>query len=202
MDLPRITNAPREFPLAGRTLRARTLTLADLGEVLAWLEDRLPPDPGCERDGPPLFSAETSRLALASTEGLAVVLHLALLPCQPALTRDDARRLAADMTPEDESRLMAIAFRRRPNYDPPGEGAPAKDLAEINWGEIFAALTQNRAWLYPEVARLTLDQYDNHVARGELRGRDDIDPKDVQAMWEAVMKVDQEKAAPIPEVVP
>lgn len=196
MDLARVTNAPRELTIAGQTLRACALTLADLGEVLAWLEDRLPPDPEGERDGPPLFSDPTSRVALASTEGLAVVLHLALLSCQPALTRDEARRLAAGMTSEDETRLMAIAFRRRPNYDPPDEGAPAKDLAEIAWGPIVEALAQNRGWVYPEVARLTLDQYDNHVARGELRGPDDLDPRDVQRMWEEAM------AQPIPEVLP
>ncbi len=196
MDLPRIVNAPRELTLAGQTFRARTLTLADLGEVLAWLEDRIPPDPEGERDGPPLFSAETSRLALASTEGLAVVLHLSLAVCQPALTRDDARRLAAGMTTEDEGRLMAIAFRRRRSYEPEDDGAPAKDLAEVNWGGMIEALAQHRGWVYDEVGRLTLDQYDNHVARGELRGRDDLDLRDVQKMWEDAM------AEPIPEVLP
>lgn len=196
MDLPRIVNAPRELSLGGVTYRARALTLADLGEILAWLEDRLPPDPETERAGPPLFSGDASRLALASTEGLAVVLHLALLPCQPRMTRDDARRLAAGMTPEDQARLLAIAFRRRPSYDPPGEGPPAKDLAEIDWGPIVEALTQHRAWAYPEVARLTLDQYDNHVARGELRGPDDLDMAEVQRMWEEAMARD------VPEVLP
>ncbi len=199
MDLPRIVNAPRELPLGGVTLRARALTLADLGEVLAWLEDRLPPD---QRDGPPWFSSEASRLALASAEGLAVVLHLSLLPCQPGMTRDEARALAADMSAEDELRLMAIAFRRRPNYDPPAEGRPAQDLAEIRWGEVLEALAQHRAWVYPEVARLTLDQYDNHVARGDLRERDDLDPKDVQRMWEEAMKRDDGTEQTIPEVLP
>jgi hypothetical protein len=196
VDLPSVTNAPRELSLAGALFRARTLTLADLGEVLAWLEDHLPPDP--ERDGPPLFSSEASRVALASTEGLAVVLHLSLLSCHPDLTRDEARALAAGMTPEDEARLMSIAFRRRPSYAKPGEGPPAKDLAEVQWGLVVEALTQHRGWLYPEVARLTLDQYDNHAAKGELAGPDTLDPRDVQRMWEEAVAKDE----PIPEVLP
>ena len=192
MDLPSIINAPREFPLGGVVFRARALTLADLGEVLAWLEDRVPRG---EDDGPTLLSGDAARVALASTEGLAVVLHLSLLACQPAMTRMEARALAAGMTEDDEHRLKAIAFRRRPNYDPPGEGQPAKDLAEIAWGPIVEALAQHRGWVYPEVARLTLDQYDNHVAKGELAGPDDLKLSDVQRMWEEAMK-------PIPEVLP
>jgi hypothetical protein len=199
MDLPRITNAPRELPLGGAVFRARALTLADLGEVLAWLEARLPPD--LTRDGPPLFLAEASRLALATTEGLAVVLHLSLLSCQPSLTRGDARRLAAAMTPEGESRLWAIAFRRRTRHEPRGEGAPATDLAEAPWGEIVEALTRRRAWAYPLVGRLTLDQYDNHAARGATRGRDDLGPADVQRMWEAAMAPDADQTDVTPEVL-
>jgi hypothetical protein len=40
MDLPSISNAPRELPLGGVTYRARALTLGQLGELLAWLEER------------------------------------------------------------------------------------------------------------------------------------------------------------------
>ena len=181
MDLCYLTNAPRELSLGGVVFRARSLTLGDLGELLAWLEDRLPP----EDDGTPLrFGSEAARLALASTDGLAVVLHLALLSCQPYLTRGDCRALAAGMGEDEVARLHAIAFRRRPNYSRDESGPPAKDLAEVAWGETFEALTQHRAWVYPEVARLTLDQYDFHAARGELAGPDDLAPSEVQAMWE------------------
>jgi len=192
MDLPSITNAPRELPLGGAIFRARALTLADLGEVLAWLDDRIPRG---DDDGPTLLSGETARVALASTEGLAVVLHLALLSCQPSMTRGEARALAAEMTEDEERRLKAIAFRRRPNYDPPGEGKPGKDLAEIQWGGIIEALAQGRAWVYQEACRLTLDQYDNRVKKGEWDEPDDLKPSDVQRMWEEAMK-------PIPEVLP
>lgn len=203
MELPNVVNAPRELVLSGVVYRARALTLADLGEVLAWLEDHLPPDPEGGRDGPPLFSAATSRLALATTEGLAVVLHLALLPCQPAMSRDEARRLAAAMTAADETRLLAIALRRRPSYGSAEDGPPAKDLARIGWGEVFAALTQDRAWAYAGVSRLSLDQYDNHAARGDLPGPDTLDPKDVQRMWEEAMTRDEDAADQgNPEVLP
>src|SRR4051794_4352158 len=104
MNLPNVTNAPRILVLDGTAYRARTLTLGQLGEVLAWLEDRLPHDDDDKnnRAGPPLFSSEASKLALATTDGLAVILHLSLLSCQPSLTRDQARSLAATMTVEDE----------------------------------------------------------------------------------------------------
>ena len=199
MDLPSISNAARELPLGGLVFRARTLTLADLGEVLAWLEERLP-------DAPARLSSDAARLALASTEGLAVVLHLACLSCHPGMTRAEARALAATMTPEDSDCLMSIAFRRRPSYEPKGEGeGEAKDLAEVDWGKVWEGLSQHRAWAYADVGRLTLDQYDNHVARGELAGPDTLSPAVVQRMWEEAQARPDDglpPAEPIPEVLP
>jgi hypothetical protein len=181
MNLPSVTNAPRTLVLGGVSYRARALTLGQIGEVLAWLEGRLPP--GSERDGPTLFSGESSRIALATTEGLAVLLHLSLLSCHPSLTRDDAKALAAAMDENDEIRLLAIAFRRHPC--PPAENdRPAKDLAEVNWGEIFADLTGHRADAYEGAASLSLDQFDNFVGRG-VSQKDTMSPAEVQAMWEA-----------------
>jgi hypothetical protein len=40
VDLPSVCNAPRVLPIGGTSYRARALTLAQLGELLAWLEDR------------------------------------------------------------------------------------------------------------------------------------------------------------------
>lgn len=187
MDLPTITNAPRELVLGGAVYRARAITLADLGEVLAWLDDHVPADRDDPTPGPLRLSAEASRLALATTEGLAVVLHLALLPCHPALTRAQARTLASALTREEAARLMAIAFRRRPAYARGDRGAAGRDVADIRWGEVVEVLARHRGWVYPEVLRLTLDQYDNHVARGELPGPDDLDLAEVQRMWDAAM---------------
>lgn len=181
MDLPSVTNSPRTLVLGGVSYRARALTLGQIGEVLAWLEGRLPPDP--ERDDPTLFSGESSRIALATTEGLAVVLHLSLLSCHPSLTRDDAKVLAAAMDANDEMSLLAIAFRRLPS-PPAGNDRPAKDLAEVNWGEIFEDLTGHRADAYEGAASLSLDQFDNFASRGESH-KDTMSPAEVQAMWEA-----------------
>jgi hypothetical protein len=84
MDLPSACNAPRELPIGGVTHRARRITLDGYGEILAWLSDRLPPS----LDGSPLLlSSPESRIALATTDGLAVVLHLSLQRCHPGLTR-------------------------------------------------------------------------------------------------------------------
>ncbi|WP_406699226.1 hypothetical protein V5E97_10150 [Singulisphaera sp. Ch08] len=182
MNLPSVTNAPRVIVLDGASYRARTLTLAQIGEVLAWLEDRLPRDDA--RDGPPLFSGEASRLALATTEGLAVILHLSLLSCHPTLTRDRARTLAATMTVEDESRLLSTAFRRGLVLERTGN-RPPKDLTEVNWGEIFESLTDHRADAYERVAAITLDQFDNFVSRGEAGDEGLLSPAEVQALWEA-----------------
>lgn len=189
MNLSSITNAPRAFVLGGVSYRARALTLGQLGEVLAWLEDRLPSDPA--RHGPLLFSDVSSRLALSTTEGLAVLLHLSLLSCHPSLSRDDARTLAATMDADDESRLLAIAFRRVPTARTT-TGRPAKDLTEVNWGEVFESVTGHRAAAYADVAGLSLDQFDNFVNRGRAHDEGTLSPADVQAMWDAANPNPQE----------
>jgi hypothetical protein len=177
MDLASVSNAPRILTLGDVSYRARTLTLSQLGELLAWLEDRT---------GVPLIplSADEARIALATTDGLAVVLHLSLLSCQPGLTRDQALALAATLDRETQSRLEAIAFRRRPGYAPPEEGT-GKDLAESDWGATWEGLSQHRADRYEAVGGLTLDQLDNYAAKGECDGPDALKPSEVQAMWEA-----------------
>jgi len=190
MNLSSITNAPRAFMLGGVSYRARALTLGQFGEVMAWLEDRLPSDPA--RHGPLPFSDTSSRLALSTTEGLAVLLHLSLLSCQPSLTRDDARALAATMDADDEGRLLAIAFRRVPTGRHNRTDRPAKDLAEVNWGEVFEALTGHRAAAYADVAGLSLDQFDNFVNRGRTHDDGTLSPADVQAMWDAANPNPQE----------
>lgn len=177
MDLPSICNAPRALALGGVTYRACALTLVQLGEILAWLEDRLGAD--CV----PL-SSDAARIALATDDGLAVVLHLSLLYCHPTLTRDDATRLAGTVDAEAALRLRSIAFRRRPGYHPPSDGS-GKDLAESDWGLIWEAMTGHRADRYEAVGHLTLDQLDNYFAKGELDGSDSLSPSEVQAMWEA-----------------
>lgn len=176
MDLPSVSNAPRILTVGGVSYRARVLTISQLGELLAWLEDRT---------GVPLIplSADSARLALASTEGLAVVLHLSLLSCQPHLTRDQARAMAESLDADEEMRLKAIAFRRRPGYAPPEDGT-GKDLAESDWGMIWEGLSQGRADRYEAVGHLTLDQLDCRSAKGELEGPDSLKPAEVQRMWE------------------
>jgi hypothetical protein len=177
MDLPSISNAPRVLPVAGVSYRACVLTLRQLAELAAWLEDRT--GIACV----PL-SCDAARVALASTDGLAVILHLSLLDCQPGLTRDEAAAMASALDEETTSRLMAIAFRRRPGYKPPPDGS-GKDLAESDWGAIWEGLTRHRAELYGAVGGLTLDQLDNLAAKGELEGPDALSAAEVQAMWEA-----------------
>lgn len=178
MDLPSISNAPRTLVLDGTTYRARVLTLNQLGELLAWIEDRV------EASCVPM-SSDAARIAMATMEGLAVILHLSLLSCQPHLTRDQARALAENLDADTQARLEAIAFRRRPGYVPPEDGS-GKDLAASDWGAIWEGLSGHRADRYGAVGDITLDQLDNLAARGELEGPDSLSPADVQAMWEAV----------------
>jgi hypothetical protein len=176
VDLPSVCNAPRVLPIGGTSYRARALTLAQLGELLAWLEDRT----GAELVP---FSSDPARVALASADGVAVILHLALLSCQPRMTRDEAAAMAVGLDAEETARLMAIAFRRRPGYAPPEDGS-GKDLAESDWGAIWEGLTRHRAELYGAVGGLTLDQLDCLVAKGEIDGPGTLSPSEVQAMWE------------------
>lgn len=199
MELQYASNAPRELSLGGQTYRARTLSIGDFGEILAWLEDRLPVDP--ERSGPVLFSSEAAQLALATTEGLALVLHLACLPCHPSMSRDDARRLAARMDEGETDRLRSIAYRRRPSYRNDA-GEPGSDLAQIRWGEVFYALSGHDPGRYGDVARLTLDQYDCHCQRGEVAYPNDVDVGHLQKMWEAEMGKDKPTESPLPEERP
>lgn len=181
MDLIHVTNAPSPVVLAGLTYRCRTLTLGQIGEVLAWLEERLP---GEEL----LFSSEASRIALATTEGLGLLLHLACEHHHPGLTREAAQALAAGMDGGDEARLLSIAFRRAPGKPADPNAPPAKDLALVNWGEIFEALSGHKPYAYAGVASLTLDQFDCWASKGEGYDPDALDPRDVQAMWEAAQK--------------
>lgn len=188
MDLPSLANAPRIISIAGVSYRARTLTLGQFGELLAWLEDRLT---GGTAAVP--LSCDEAQVALATADGLAVVLHLSLLSCQPTLTRDEATALAGMLDADAEARLRAIAFRRRPGYAPPADGT-GKDLAEADWGEIWEGLTWHRADRYAAVAELTLDQMDNYAARGELDGPDSLSRAEFQAMWEAAQANGREEA--------
>lgn len=181
MDLVSVTNAPRALSLNGQTLRCRTLTLGQIGEVLAWLEERLP-------EGELLFSSQASRVALSTTEGLGLLLHLACEHHHPHLARKRAQALAAGMDADDEARLLAIAFRRLPGKPADPDAPPPKDLAVINWGEIFEALSGHKAYAYAGVASLTLDQFDNWANKGEGYDKDALDPRDVQRMWEEAQK--------------
>jgi hypothetical protein len=185
IDLPSVSNAPREISPNGTTYRARRLTLSQYAEVLAWLGDRLP----ANEDGTPiLLSAPESRIALATTDGLAVVLHLSLSSCHPELTRDEARALAAVMGEESQAKLLGIAFARRPGFDKGRDdgGAPARyeDLAEVDWGPIWEALSGHQGGFYGAVGEMTLDQMECHLHRGELSGPDTLSMSQVQAMWE------------------
>lgn len=181
MDLVSVSNAPRQLVLGGVIFRARTLTLGQIGEVLAWLEGRLP-------DGELLFSSEASRVALSTTEGLGLLLHLSCEHHHPSMTREGAQALAAGFDTDDESRLLSIAFRRLPGKPADPDAPPAKDLAQVNWGEIFEALSGHKAYAYEGVAGLTLDQFDNWANKGEGHDKDALDPREVQAMWEAAQK--------------
>lgn len=183
MDLIHVSNAPRALSLNGQTLRARTLTLGQIGEVLAWLEERV--------EGDLLFSSEASRIALATTEGLGLLLHLACEHHHPGMTREAAQTLAAGMDGEDEARLLAIAFRRLSGKPADPDAPPAKDLALVNWGEIFEALSGHKPYAYAGVASLTLDQFDCWASKGEGYDPDVLDPRDVQRMWEEAQKKDE-----------
>lgn len=187
MDLSSVTNAPRQLVLGGVIHRAKTLTLGQIGEVLAWLEGRLP---GEEL----LFSSEASRIALATTEGLGLLLHLACEHHHPGLTREGAQALAAGMDGDDEARLLSIAFRRLPGKPADPDSPPPKDLAEVNWGEIFEALSGHTASGYEAAANMTLDQLDCFVSRGESCDKDALDPRDVQRMWEEAQKEEPDAA--------
>lgn len=180
MDLISIVNAPVPLTLGGLTYRCRTLTLGQIGEVLAWLEGRV--------DGDLLFSSEASRIALATTEGLGLLLHLACEHHHPGLTREAAQALAAGMDGDDEAKLLSIAFRRAPGKPADPNAPPAKDLALVNWGEIFEALSGHKPYSYAGVASLTLDQFDNWANKGEGHDKDALDPREVQRMWEAAQK--------------
>lgn len=185
MNLPHIVNAPRAIVLNGQTYRPCTLTLSQIGEVLAWLEDRLPNETL-------QFSSQASQIALATTEGLGLLLHLACERHHPGMTREAAEGLAAGMDSDDEARLLSIAFRRAPGKPPSPDDPPAKDLAEINWGEVFEWLSGHTAVGYAAAANLTLDQFDNFANRGEGWDPDQLDPRDVQRMWEEAQKADGE----------
>lgn len=184
MDLIHVVNAPVPVVLAGQTYRARTLTLGQIGEVLAWLKGRA--------DGELLFSSEASRIALATTEGLGLLLHLSCEHHHPSLTREGAQALAAGMDSDDEARLLAVAFRRAPGKPADPNAPPAKDLAQVNWGEIFEALSGHKPYAYAGVAGLTLDQFDCWASKGEGYDPDVLDPREVQRMWEEAQKGDSD----------
>jgi hypothetical protein len=183
MDLASVSNAPRAIVVGGQTYRARTLTLGQIGEVLAWLQDRMGGDPV-------LFSSEASRVALATTEGLSVLLHLSLLSCHPSLTRDGARVLAGSMDADDEAKLLSIAFHRVPGKPADPDAPPPKDLAEINWGEMFEWLGGHTARGFEDAASLTLNQLDCFATKGEAWDPDEMTPAQVQKMWEEAQAVD------------
>jgi hypothetical protein len=194
IDLATASNAPRELPLDGATYRARTLTLNQLGELLAWLEAR------AGGDAPPPFASEAAQVALATTEGLAVVLHLSLSSCHPGLTRDAARSLAATLNPAGADRLFAVAFRRRPNRKAPAPGR-GKDLTEVDWGMIWEALSQHEAAAYAGCGDVTLDQMENHLQKGESPDSDSLTMAEVQAMWEASRREEESPPARDPDAV-
>jgi hypothetical protein len=194
IDLPTVANAPREVSIRGVTYRGRALNYNHLAEVYAWLEERV------ETDGEPFrFSSDACRLALATSEGLGLVLHLSLSSCHPDLSRDAARALASDPDPALAARILAVAFRRRrvrPSSD------PGKDLAEIDWGPAWDALAGHKGALYEAAGNLTPDQLDVFLGRGETDDEGTLTPAEVQAMWEAspaILRPGESIVMPSPE---
>lgn len=205
-----LANAPVPLTIGGATYRARTLTLGALAELLAWLDDRLPPP----EDGAPLaFASEPAQLALATSDGLAVLLHLSLLPCHPGLTREDAARLAGTLDDDGSRRLVAVAFRRRASRPEPGAGVDPdghrSDLALADWPGTFHHLHEECGLDYAAISRLTLDQLDNILERGRgyagygdpaehaadgsewVPGRP-ISRREMQRLWEAARATDDD----------
>jgi hypothetical protein len=194
MDLPSVVNAPRVLRLADRTYRARTLSLGQLGEILAWIEDVVPADP--DNPAPVPFSDDRVRVALASIEGIGILIHLAVESCHPDMTRDVAIRLAQEITLEQHNRLLEICFHRRRGWKPAAEGQ-GQDLNLADWGWQFArvidpegAMSAPDAAGYRKLSQLTLDQYECFMTRGKvdpdvIHDGEDLSVAEVQRMWEA-----------------
>jgi len=132
-NLTSLTGSPRTVTLGGEPYQVFPLTLADLGELQAWLDTQLP-DPlavvkrHIDSGGVPmeqakflyaeaLKEASKTRIHLSSPDalvylnganGVIEMLYLSIRKGRPDWTRDQARKVFEALTPADIQRIQNI----------------------------------------------------------------------------------------------
>jgi hypothetical protein len=128
-DFARACCSPRRVTLGGREFLVSKLSPRDFGDLQAWCADQLVSPLEAARDAmaglpdreardlwakalaeaksswPPDLGSETGGLLLASPEGFAHLLWVALRRHHPRVTRARARRIAAGVTDAERARL-------------------------------------------------------------------------------------------------
>lgn len=159
-----VANAPRLVRAGGVCRRVPAATLADLAELVAFVEDHVPAP-----DGSPCapFSSADAQAAVFGPVGLPLVVYLALSKLNP-VTFAEAESIALGGDPAEVRAVLAAFFRRRPRADDGRPGGRARDLTAVAWGrQVHAVCEKNPGWTYADVLGLSLDQYDNLASGGK-----------------------------------
>lgn len=149
MDIALLTGAPRAITLDGAEYKVSPLRPRDLGELQAWIKDRVPHpidalkphldglDPAERqallkeaykeaRDWPPSIGSDKGA-GLLATEGRGKVLEVVLRRHQPGITPAEAEALAERITGAEFVAAMNLAFGREGEAPKATSPSPAGD---------------------------------------------------------------------------
>lgn len=190
VDIALLTGAPRAVSVAGEIYMVAPLRPLDLGELQAWIKDRVPHpvdaikasleamDPierraaeraavVAGRDWPPAVGSRDGAMLLL-TEGLGKFLEVVLRRHRPGFTEADGWQLAARMTQAEFLTLADRAFGREGElpHEPRSNGK--RDRVQ-GWGEVFEAVHKLTGWTYAAIAEMSLPAIEAKLNGGKRR---------------------------------
>jgi hypothetical protein len=137
-DFAAATVAPRTFTFEGVDFKVHKLRPRDIGEIEAWMKDKVPNpkgealifmkgqsdavamhiwDEACKEaaEWPPQFENDSGQALLLTAEGGARLVWVILRRGTPSLTLDQATEIADHMSVEDLNRLATLAMPGDPD---------------------------------------------------------------------------------------
>jgi hypothetical protein len=186
---------PEEVTIGGVEYLAPKLRVRDVGTVERWLR-KVAPDPVDDPrtsadDWPPRMGSPAGKRLLATTEGLARVLHASLGQRDATLTVEDCRGLVGKMDDVEVAEFLIAVFPvPAPDPGPSGNARPMDWHAHIRW------LIDRHKWTMDYCLDMAIDQFlaafegpeSGRGGPGKRRWDIPLDPRNAGAQVDALME--------------
>jgi len=186
------TAAPRVIDVAGEPVLVSPPSIRDLGLLVAFLEDHVPPPAGAPDDWRPSLGGPEAEALFSGPAGLPLILYAAMRRDNPEIRLAAAYEMAGGIAAADVPRLLAVVFertatvaehqshcarwlvrhRRSRGLGGLGGDEQPRSLDAVGLGAIFEEPAL-RGFAPDVIAGWTLDQLENKRRRG--RGPDGED---------------------------